>query len=397
MKILIVTRDYYPEDSIVDKIAHGLSSHGHTVSVLTGKPNRGHGYVLPGYQNISYELLKGIKVHRVDVVPKRRRQITFYRNYSSFRRNSCRWVRKTKERYDVVLTFAKNDVGVLAAGNLYKKLHRVPHIAYVNDVWPDQPTARRNTAKFTPFFFLFYFTARRSYKKADHLIVGSPVYEQYLRKVVRLKNKEMSDIPRAALLKEGLKDPYPYKKGCNIIYYGPIDELHILDLLPEAMRKVANPNVYIHLFGKGRAKYTNNLLKHINELGLEERIILHSDKPLEEMPNYFANADACIISASNHRYTGRALSDELIVMMAYKKPIIAMLEGDGEEVLKESGGGFLLKENVDDLVFAISKTGSSSKELLKEKGNKNYEYFLKHFDITVIISKLESILLKKGL
>ena len=395
MKILIVTRNYYPEDSIVDKIALGFVHRGHTVSVLTGKPNRGHGYVLPGYQNISYELLNGIKVHRVDVVPRRRRQLSIYRNHHSFYKNSRKWVRRTKEIYDVVLSIGKDDFGVLSAGNLYKKLHNVPHIAYICDVWPDKPIADRDTMRLPPFFFLYYLPTRNTYKKVDHLIIGSEIYRDYFKNVMKLKKVEMTYVPRAALLKEGLVDPYPYKKGCNIVYYGPLDELHRLELLPEAMRKVANPDIYIHLYGKG--KVATSLLKHINELGLEERIILHGDKPINEMPNYFANADACFISSSTRHYTGRALSDELIVMMANKKPIIAMVEGDSENILKESGGGFLLKENVDDLVFAISKTASTSKDVLLEKGEKNYEYFLKHFDISVIIAQIESVLLKKCL
>ena len=83
-------------------------------------------------------------------------------------------------------------------------------------------------------------------------------------------------------------------------------------------------------------------------------------------------------------------------MMSQKKPIIAVSEGDNEEVLKESGGGYLLKDNVDDLVFTITKTATTNKKELENKGSNNYEYFLKHYQISNIIAEIESVLLKKG-
>ena len=39
MKILIVSKSYYPEKTIVSKIAEGLYKRGHNVTVLTSKPS----------------------------------------------------------------------------------------------------------------------------------------------------------------------------------------------------------------------------------------------------------------------------------------------------------------------------------------------------------------------
>ena len=395
MKILIITQCYYPEKNIVKNLAEGLFKRGHNVTVLTAKPSFGLGYILPGYQNISYELVNGVKVHRVDVKPRRRSRYSIIRNDYHFYKNARKWVKKTREQFDVVYSYCFSPVSNLSPGNLYKKKHHVPHIAHITEVSPDYALSKNFLHKYNPLYLHLYLTARRMYKKPDELLVSSPIYEEYLRQKLHLKKVNISYVPTIPLIEEGIRDPYQYPKGFNILYYGDIDKLHILEMLPEAMNKVSKKDVYFHLFGKG--KLSADLLKKINEMKLGDRIILHGDKPLNDMPNYYERCDACYLSLSSKGYTGKAIDEKLLFAMAFKKPIIAVAEGDNAEILKESGGGFLLKENVDDLVFAIGKAASSSKKELEKKGNNNYDYFLKHFDLSGILAKIESVLLKKSL
>ena len=395
MKILIITQRYYPEKNIVKSFAEGLYKRGHNVTVLTAKPSFGLGYILPGYQNISYELAGGIKVHRVDVKPRRNSRISLMRNDRTFYRNSRKWVKRTKEQFDVVYTYAFSPATNLSAGNLYKKKHHVPHVVHLTEITPDYAIDKHYISKFNPLYFLLYLLSRKEYKKPDELLVSSPIYEDYLRNKLHLKKANITYVPTLPLIEEGIKDPYQYPKGFNILYHGDIDKAHILDILPEAMGKVSNHDVYFHLFGKG--KLSKELLDTINEWRLGNRIILHGDKPLNDMHNFYENCDACYVSLSSKTYNGRAINDKHLFAMAYKKPIIAVAEGDSAEILKESGGGFLLNENVDDLVFAIGKASSTSKKELEKKGNSNYDYFLKHFDLNDIVGKIESILLKKSL
>ena len=395
MKILIISQRYYPEKNIVKTFAEGLFKRGHSVTVLTAKPSFGLGYILPGYQNISYELANGIKVHRVDVKPRRNSRISLLRNDKSFCKNSRKWVKRTKEQFDVVYTYGFSPATNLSAGNLYKKLHHVPHVAHLVEVSPDYAWSKHYIHKFNPLYFLLHIISKRSYKKADELLVSSPIYEEYLRSKLHLKKANITYVPTLPLIEEGIRDPYQYQKGFNILYHGDIDKAHILDILPEAMGKVANHDIYFHLFGKG--KLSKDLLDKINDMRLGNRIILHGEKPLNDMPNFYENCDACYLSLASKGYNGRAINDKLLFAMAYKKPIIAVAEGDNAEILKESGGGFLLNENVDDLVFSIGKAASTSKKELEKKGSNNYNYFQKHFNLDDILASIESVLLKKSL
>ena len=83
--------------------------------------------------------------------------------------------------------------------------------------------------------------------------------------------------------------------------------------------------------------------------------------------------------------------------MSQKKPIIAVVDGDNAEVVRDSGGGTVIGENVDDLVFAFGKTASLRKSELESRANKNAEYYLKHFKLDNVVADVESVLLKKSL
>ena len=317
------------------------------------------------------------------------------RNDYTFYKNSRKWVKKVKEKYDVVYSYGLPPVSSLSAGNLYKKKNHVPHIAHLIELSPDDLLSRNYTFKYSLDYFVTLFSAKHYYRQPDELLISSPIYEEYLKKVLKLKKVNTTYVPNIPLIEEGIINPYQYKKGFNIVYYGDIDKLHILDRLPEAMDKVSRKDIYFHFFGKG--KFSSELLEQIKQYGLTERLILHGDLPLNDVPNCFTNADACFLSLSDKGYLGKAINDKLIFMMAQKKPIIGVLEGDNAEVIKDSEGGLVIKDNVDDIVFAIQRMASFSKKELEIKGNNNYEYFLKHFSLNDVVADIESVLLKKGL
>ena len=60
MKILVVCQFYYPENFVITNICENLVKQGNDVTVLTGKPNYGYGYILPEYKNVKRETINGV-------------------------------------------------------------------------------------------------------------------------------------------------------------------------------------------------------------------------------------------------------------------------------------------------------------------------------------------------
>ena len=79
-----------------------------------------------------------------------------------------------------------------------------------------------------------------------------------------------------------------------------------------------------------------------------------------------------------------------MMAMAFAKPIIAVLEGDGKKVLKESGGALFAKEDpesVKDAIIAFLNMGDKEKERL---GQANRLYYENNFSLAAITKKIES-------
>ena len=393
MKILIVCQYYYPENFAITNIAEGFVKRGHDVTVLTGKPNYGYGYILPNYQNISFEQINKVKVHRVDVVARRKNKLSLIKNYLSFWKNSKKWVKRTKERFDLVYSFSLSPVLILSAGNLYKKRFKIPHYAHIVDIWPESVVATKYTRRYSPLYFLLYFWSRNIYKKVDKLLLGSPSYRDYFNNVLKLKKVPMEYVPQPCLTEEYHANPYHFKHKFNIVYCGNVNKLQMIHMIPLAMQKVNNKDICFHIIGSGA--YASDLVKDIDELGVNDSVVLHGPVPADEAVGYFETADAAFVALNTKGYVGKTIPNKLIVSMAYKKPIIAMLNGDGKDVLLECDGAIFADQNVDDLVFAITKMASLSDEARKKLGDNNYSYYSKRFTLKNIIDKLELVFVSR--
>ena len=179
MKILVVCQFYYPENFVITRIAEKLAEYGHDVTVLTGKPNYGYGYILPGYENIDSEIINGVKVERVNLKPRKTSRKSIIDNYLSFWKNSKKWVKKCKTKYDVVYSMSLSPVTILSAGNLYKKKFVVPHIVHCVDLWPESVLVTNAVKKNSLIYKILYRWSKKLYSKADEILIGSPAFELF--------------------------------------------------------------------------------------------------------------------------------------------------------------------------------------------------------------------------
>ncbi len=389
----MVCQYYYPENFAITKIAESFVKRGHDVSVLTGKPNYGYGYILPGYQRVSYELINGVKVHRVDLYPRKKSTISLIKNYLSFWRNAKKWVKYSKHNYDIVYSYSLSPVTILSPGNLYKKIYKVPHVAHIVDIWPESVVATGYIKKHSLSYLLLKKWSKNIYQQVDTLIVGTPTYEDYFKNVLKIKHKKIVYIPQPSLLDEKADDPYMYKDGFNILYCGNISELQAAHLIVPAMKQLEDKNIYFHIVGSGR--YASTLVKEIYRYNLHNKVILHGPKTSTDANNYFVNADACYVSLLGEWYVGQTIPNKLMAAMGFAKPIIAVLKGDGKEILKTTNGAVFAEENAIDIAKSILHLSLQDKEQLLKMGKRNYEYYKKHFALDEIVKQIELIFLSE--
>ena len=378
MKILAICQLYYPENVVFSKICEQLVKLGNDVTVLTAKPNYGYGEILPEYRNIKYEEINGVKVHRVNIYARKISRLSIIRNYLSFWRNSRKWVRKCKEKFDIVYSMSLSPVTILSAGNLYKKKHHVKHIVHCVDLWPESVLVTHAVREHSLTYKILYKWSRDLYSNVDKVLIGSPSFSEYFVKVLKLDVPTIF-VPQPSLVEDNTAEPYKYEKKFNILYCGNLGLIQLIDLIPEAMSLINNPDIQFHIIGMGPK--TDFLLKEIKEKHLEDKIVYHGPIPAPKAASYFASADALYVSLKNEGYVGKTIPNKLMMSMAFGKPIIGVLGGDGKQILETSGGAVIADENAKSLADAINKISSYDKEQLKKLGLVNQTYYANHFSI----------------
>lgn len=389
MKILVVCQLYYPENFIIYKIAEQFVKDGHEVDVLTGKPNYGYGYILPEYKKINEEIINGVNVHRVNIKAKKKSRISTIFNYLSFWNKSKSWVRKTKNSYDVVYSMSLSPVTICSAGNLYKKLHKVPHVIHCVDLWPESVVVTKAVKKNSLTYKILYIWSHKIYSKADRILVGSPSFTRYFADVLKLPVENISYVPQCSLVENIDVEAYQYGKGTHILYCGNLGLIQLIPLMLEGFEKVLkkNKDIYLHVIGMG--PMSEYLIDYISKRGLENNIIYHGPMNAEKAAPYFKGADALYVSLLDEGAIGKTIPNKLMMSMAFQKPIIAVLNGDGREVLNQSKGALFAEQDADSLAKTFDDFYQLSEKERTLMGASNRQYYEKYFSLRSISKQIE--------
>lgn len=387
MKLLLVCQFYYPENFTITKIAEQLVSNGHEVHVLTGRPNYGYGYILPAYKNIDEEVINGVNVHRVNLYPRKKSRLSIIKNYLSFWKNSKKWVRKTKLDFDFVYSMSLSPVTICSAGNLYAKKHNKKHIIHCCDLWPESVLVTKAVKEKSLIYKILYKWSRSIYSKAYKILVSSPSFVSYFENVLHLPTDNITYVPQCSLVEESDISAFDYGPGTHILYCGNLGLIQLIPLMIDAMDQLRDKDIYLHIIGMG--PMTDYLINQIRERRLDGKIIYHGPIVAKLAAAYFKNADALYVSLKNEGTVGKTIPNKLMMSMAFARPIVGVIQGDGRDVLKDSGGAFLADENAESIknaLLAISNLSANEKARL---GRINKQYYDSHFSTKTVTSLIE--------
>ena len=374
MKILIVSQLYYPERISVSDIAEGLLKEGHDVTVLTGRPNYGYGHILKEYRHVKYEVINGVKVHRVKLFARKKSHLSVSLNYLSFHKNAKRKVRKLKEHFDVVLSISLSPVISISPAIKYAKKHHVKHILYCEDLWPESTVVTGAVRKGSLIYKILYKWSVSLYKKCDEIIISSPSFKDYFENELGIKDKKFKHINQPILESKNKEiDPIVYKKKHNLVYAGNLGELQNIDLIIDAMKLVKSKDVKLYLMGMGQK--LEHIKVRIKNEHLEDKVEYSGAFPIEKAERYFVNADALVVSLKNSGTVGKTIPNKAIQYMKYGRPILGVISGDGKELLEKAKGTVFAGENASEIAAKIDEICNKKSSELEALGSNNKSYF----------------------
>ena len=394
MRILIISQYFYPENFRINDLCLGLKDKGHEVSVLTGKPNYPNGKFYNGYTflNKRLESYHGIKVYRSHLIPRGSASgFRLFLNYISFVIFAPLRILSINGNFDRVFVYAPSPITVGFVGIFASIYFRAKPFLWVHDLWPESVKDAGGINN-KIILSLINFMTKSIYYFYDNILVQSPSFKNYLVDQ-GVKSEKIIYYPYYAesfynVVDKNEKIENMFPKGLNIVFAGNIGVAQSFDTIIEAVKIALNDvkSLNIIVLGEGRDK--ERILKKIKKNNLNNFYFMGSFPP-ESMPEYFASADALLVSLKKSKIFSSTIPGKLQSYLACGKPIIASLDGIGAKIVSDASCGF--SSDAEDFqglaqsIIAFSKLKDVDRLKLGENGRKYYE---NEFERKKLLSKL---------
>lgn len=386
MKILVICQYYYPEPFRHPDICEELVKRGYDVTVVTGLPNYPMGEIYEGYRKGERrdELLNGVKVHRCFTIGRRQGVIYRFLNYYSYAFSSTRYVKKLKEKYDVVFVNQLSPVMMAKAGIAYKKKHKVPVVLYCLDLWPESMVAG-GIDRNSKLYKIFHGVSRKIYNRADRILVTSRLFSDYFEKEFGITGVKY--LPQYA---ETLFTPEQCKKDgddyIDLMFAGNVGAAQSVDTIIRAAQLTEDiKNLRWHIVGDGsELGKIQDMARGMNQ------VIFHGRKPLKEMSKYYSMADAMLVTMKKDPVLSMTLPGKVQTYMAAGKLIIGAIDGETSLVVAEAKCGIC--GGAEDAETLAENVRKFTKMDIEEMGRNARLYYDQHFQKQNFIEKIEQYL-----
>lgn len=339
MKLLVVCQYYYPEPFRVTDICEELVKLGHQVTVLTGLPNYPEGKILQEYKKKEHrdEIRNGVRIIRCHEHGRGKGRISLLWNYFSFAISGKRKIKKLDKDFDLVFVNQLSPVMMAWPGIKYAKKRGKKSLLYCYDLWPASLSAGGIKPE-SLIYKLFGRISKRIYNSVDHVCVTSKSFVDYLISSHNLDETRISYLPQYCEdVFKGIKDE-PHS-GFNFVFAGNVGKMQSVETIIRAAALLkGRSDIKIHIVGDGRdLESCKSLAKELKT----DNVVFHGRSPVEEMPKFYAMADAMLVTLAKDDVVSKTLPGKIQSYMAAGKPIIGAIDGETRRVIEEAKCGLV--------------------------------------------------------
>jgi len=386
MRILIISPVFWPETFRVNDLALELVNRGHEVEVLAGMPNYPKGEFYDGYgQDGPFtESWQGITIHRFNhLLRGNGRAKALILHYLSWVKGSVfkAWSLRSSH-WDRIFVFQTTPVTAAIPAIALRISGGTPTIIWVQDLWPE--IVKASGLLVNPFLLkIIGFFSNRIYKSFDRIITQSDAFLDSLlqrdvpkQKLVRIYNWA-EDIYRDA---NGTGRPpleHQWKRDFVLMFTGNLGRMQSVPCLMEAAKILAGNKAISWVFiGDGAMRGWMEEFAISNHL-LGQTVFFLGQQPLEEMPNYYALADAMLLGLGRSEALTMTIPGKLQGYLAAGKPVVASADGEAALIINRSSAGFASPaedpQALADSVLRMYQLTTEARVRLGQNGRRFYE------------------------
>lgn len=404
MKICIFTNHFYPEDFKVNDIAFELAKLDYDVTVLTAIPDYPKGKFYDGYSLFKRrrEIVNGVNVIRLPIIPRGKGgAIRLVLNYLSyyFCLSIFTFFHSFKHKYDRVFVHLTSPFFIGVCARKLAKRQQIPLLFWVLDLWPESLISAggiSNPLIIKPQIKM----VQKVYNQCSKILISSKGFEKSICEKGNYKDKLVyfpnwaEDVKGNCPKDFDIKQLKPFNEEGNfiILFAGNIGEAQNLDAVIEAAKLLKTEKQIKFVFvGDGRRK--EHLMNLVKQYELDETVYFPGRFPIETMPVFMKAASVLLFSLKDELCFNLTVPAKVQFYMSQGKPILAMINGDGAELVKEANCGFSVNAG-DSKAFAeaVTKMYSLSKQELNNLGKNGEEYYKKSFTKEQRIEQLNQLI-----
>lgn len=396
MRLLVITQYFWPENFRINDLVRELVQRGHQVTVLTGVPNYPDGHVFPAFKSDASQFARyaGANVHRVPMLQRGKGGLRLLINYLSFAISaSTVGVWKLRgQHYDAVFAYEPSPITVGLPAVALRFTKNAPLLFWVQDLWPETLQAV-GAIKSSMILSAVGKLVSFIYKRCDVILAQSKSFIPQILKYAPAK-KRVLYFPNWSdkVFTSDLLIPapeVPSEPSCfSVMFAGNIGEAQDFPAILAAAETLKGHAIRWLIVGDGRL--ASWVAEEIKKRGLQEQVLMLGRFPSERMPSFFQHADALLVSLKDEPIFAMTIPSKLQTYLSAAIPVLAMLNGDGADVVRESGSGITCRAgDHEGLARAVLQLSQSTPEVRLEMGRKGRELSQREFDRDTLISSLE--------
>lgn len=397
MRLLVVTQYFWPENFRVNDLVAEFVKRGHQVTVLTGLPNYPEGKVFEQFRAdpMQYSRYQGAEIIRVPLMPRGKGGLRLMLNYLSFAASASiigLWKLRGK-KFDAIFAYEPSPITVGLPAALLRAVKRAPLVFWVLDLWPDTLQAigvvrsrvvLQTVGKLVGFI----------YKRCDLILAQSKSFIPQIQKYA-VKGSRIEYFPSWAesvfqVTDVAPADEIPLKLGSfNVMFAGNIGDAQDFPAILAAVKHL-QPHSHIRWLIVGDGRMAQWVADEIKRRNLQDCVLMLGRHPVDRMPSFFKHADALLVSLKNEPIFAMTIPGKLQSYLAAGIPVIAMLDGEGVEVVKNSQSGLTCAAGDHvELAATVLKLSEMSEEERETMGRNGLNVSVREFDRGTLIDRLE--------
>jgi len=261
---------------------------------------------------------------------------------------------------------------------------------WVQDLWPESIHAITKI-NFVGLNYILNMMVKLIYFFSDKILVSNNgFFKSILEKGVKKEKIEFMPNWSEKIFEEDQKiNKKKYKhlipSGFVVMFAGNMGKAQDLENILNAI-ELTNDKIKWVFLGEGRKlKWFSNEIK---EKKLDLKVKILGAYPLEEMPHFYCHADLTLVSLTNDYIFSLTMPGKVQSYMASGKPIVTMLNGEGNRIIQSANCGFCANaSDYKKLAVNITNASNLSSKKLNEYGKNGKKYYEINFKKEIIINK----------